>query len=281
MLHILLAFGFWQAFHPLMIGFAINFILPGRIGEVARPVILQKKSRVPFETGLATVGIERIFDIVLLLGLFVILLYTVQIDPEITITFSGYNLNCDTLLMIGTGFFKLIMLLLFSIVFISLEPCRLFVYRLISVIPEKLFFVPEKLAQGLIRGIDGFVSGLALIRHPKQILLCFGLSVLLWMISGISYYILALGSPGMAHVSFMQMTAVMVIISFFIALPSVPGFWGLWEAGGLFGLSLFGVSGGDSAGFALSSHVVQMFPVIITGLVSALVINVKIREVVS
>ena len=29
--------GFWQAFNPLMIGFMINCILPGRVGEVARP----------------------------------------------------------------------------------------------------------------------------------------------------------------------------------------------------------------------------------------------------
>ena len=34
--------GFWQAFHPLMIGFMINCILPGRVGEVARPVILRQ-----------------------------------------------------------------------------------------------------------------------------------------------------------------------------------------------------------------------------------------------
>ena len=26
--------GFWQAFHPLMIGFMINCILPGRVGEL-------------------------------------------------------------------------------------------------------------------------------------------------------------------------------------------------------------------------------------------------------
>ena len=28
----------------------------------------------------------------------------------------------------------------------------------------------------------------------------------------------------------------MIIICFFIALPSVPGYWGIWEAGGVFAL---------------------------------------------
>ena len=38
---------FWPAVHPLMIGFMLNCILPGRVGEVARPVILQKNENVP------------------------------------------------------------------------------------------------------------------------------------------------------------------------------------------------------------------------------------------
>ncbi|MBW2468494.1 MAG: flippase-like domain-containing protein, partial [Deltaproteobacteria bacterium] len=43
--------GIWRAFHPMMIGFMINCILPGRLGEFARPAILQKKEKVPFATG--------------------------------------------------------------------------------------------------------------------------------------------------------------------------------------------------------------------------------------
>jgi len=60
--------GFWQAFHPMMIGFMINCVLPGRAGEVARPIILSKKDKVPFSTGLATVAAERVFDIGLLIA---------------------------------------------------------------------------------------------------------------------------------------------------------------------------------------------------------------------
>ena len=61
----------WRAFHPLMIGFMINCVLPGRLGEVARPVILQKEEKVPFATGLATVVAERVFDVCLLILLFI------------------------------------------------------------------------------------------------------------------------------------------------------------------------------------------------------------------
>jgi hypothetical protein len=71
----------------------------------------------------------------------------------------------------------------------------------------------------------------------------------------------------------------MVIICFFIALPSVPGFWGLWEAGGVFALSLLGISAKEAAGFTLASHAVQMIPVILVGFVSAVLTGVNIWRV--
>jgi uncharacterized membrane protein YbhN (UPF0104 family) len=75
------------------------------------------------------------------------------------------------------------------------------------------------------------------------------------------------------------MYAVMVIICLFIALPSVPGFWGVWEAGGVFAMSLFGISPNAAAGFTLANHAVQMFPVIIVGFISAIITSVNIWQV--
>ena len=70
----------------------------------------------------------------------------------------------------------------------------------------------------------------------------------------------------------------MVIICFFISLPSIPGWWGLWEAGGVFALSLFGVTAKEAAGFTLASHAIQVFPVILAGFASAMLLSVNIRQ---
>ncbi len=126
--------------------------------------------------------------------------------------------------------------------------------------------------------MENFASGFALIKHPKKICICIGLSVIIWGLAAFSYYIMALGCPGIG-LSFIELSAVMIIVCFFIALPSVPGFWGIWEAGGIFALALFGVSSKDAAGFTLANHAVQIFPVIIVGLVSALVTGVNIWQV--
>ena len=61
-------------------------------------------------------------------------------------------------------------------------------------------------------------------------------------------------------------------------MPSVPGWWGLWEAAGVFAMSLFGVSAKEAAGFTLANHALQVFPVIIVGVVSAMILSVNIRH---
>jgi len=72
----------------------------------------------------------------------------------------------------------------------------------------------------------------------------------------------------------------MIIICFFIALPSVPGFWGIWEAGGVFALSLFGIAAKEAAGFTLASHAIQIFPIIIIGVISAMLSGVDTLQII-
>jgi hypothetical protein len=98
-----------------------------------------------------------------------------------------------------------------------------------------------------------------------------------WGVAGISYYVMSFGCPGI-ELSFFEMYTTMVILCLFVSLPSAPGFWGLWEAGGIFGLLIFGVSAKEAAGFTLANHVFQMVPVIIAGLISSIITGVNIVQ---
>jgi len=277
---------FWQAFHPLMIGFMINCILPGRVGEVARPAVLQKKENIPFSTGLATVAAERVFDISILLILFLILLATVPIDPNLDIVFGKYHLNRETLVIVGEGTFKLLILLIVGIIMVSFGKTRTVIKRSVMLIPSLFFFsgaeskkkIQKKICDPVVSVVDNITSGFALVKYPSKIFICLGLSVFIWALAAFSYYITAQGCPGI-ELSFAEISAHMIIICFFIALPSVPGYWGIWEAGGVFGLVLFGVSSKDAMGYTLANHAIQVFPVMIVGFVSVMVTSVNILQV--
>ena len=275
--------GFWQAFHPLMIGFMLNCVLPGRVGELARPMVLLRKEKIPFSTGIATVAAERVFDVGILIALFAVLLATVQIDPNLQIAFGGYHLNRETLFIVGRSLLQLLLVLIAGIILVGFGQTRKVINNAIMGLPSIFFFSGQafkvKLQQRccipLIHFVENFAAGFALVKHPAKIFICTGLSIVIWGLTACSYYIMAQGCPGI-ELSFSEISAVMIIICFFIALPSVPGFWGIWEAGGVFALTLFGVSTKDAAGFTLANHAVQIFPVIILGFVSAMLTSVNV-----
>ena len=280
------AINFWPAYHPMMIGFMINCVLPGRVGEVARPVILKRQERVPFATGLATVATERIFDMMMLILLFAGVLAFVQVDPELDITFGKYHLNRSTLEAVAGGMIKLCIVLVIGILLVSLEKTRSMIIAAITTAPKLLFFlgqnwqtrIEQSVTTRLVDLVNNVAAGFDMIKQPAKLLASSGLTILVWVLSAVSWYLFTLGCPGL-NLSILEITAVMVIVCFFIALPSVPGFWGLWEAGGVFALTLFGISINEAAGFTLANHAVQMFPVIIMGFVSAIISGVNVWRV--
>ena len=277
--------GFWSSFHPLMIAFMINCVLPGRVGELARPVLLKKNERIPFTTGLATVAAERVFDIILLLLLFSIVASFVQIDPNIRIDFGKHQLTQSTLAAITRGLIQLCLILIIGMILVSIQSIRNVIARVIMKIPLLIFFageaakkrVTKSLCQPVIGLMENVASGFQLIKSPLKLLVCIGLSFLIWAVAAFSYYVVSLGCPGV-NVTLMEMTAVMVIVCIFIALPSVPGYWGLWEAGGMFAMLLFGVPAREAGGFTLVNHALQVFPVILIGMVSAALTGVNIWQ---
>lgn len=275
---------YWHAFHPMMIGFMLNCILPARLGELARPAVLLKKDDVPYTTGLATVATERVFDLLILIILFTFVFMHVRIDPNLEIPFGAYKLNKDTLEAVGSGMIKIFLILIVGIIIISIDFTQKIIIRTIMFFASLFSFLgpagEQKIAKyivsPLIHIIENIAAGFVLVKDFKRMFLCLVISGIIWFINAASYYVMALGCPGLGLSAF-EITAVMLIICFFIALPSVPGFWGLWEAGGVFALSLFSIPAKDAAGFALASHAVQMFPVIIIGLVSALLYGINLR----
>jgi glycosyltransferase 2 family protein len=273
---------FWQAFHPLMIGFMVNCVLPGRVGELARPVLLKQKRGVSITTGIATVAAERIFDIAALILLFAVVFTTVAGRPDLESNYFGFHLNSDLLKSVAWGMIRLSAALIAFIALLIIGATR----RLIKAGIEKTgrylsARIPrfqnkiQRIVGFITSIIDNFAAGLSLVRNPVSLLACTGLTLLIWGLTAFSYLVFAKGCPGI-ELSFMELTTVMVVICFAIALPSVPGFWGLWEAAGVFALSIFGVAEKDALGFILVNHAAQVFPVIAIGFVSALITSVNI-----
>lgn len=65
--------GYWNTYHSLMVGYLSNYALP-RLGEVTRCVMLSKREKIPVDSLIGTVIIERVTDLAMLLLIMLILL---------------------------------------------------------------------------------------------------------------------------------------------------------------------------------------------------------------
>lgn len=276
---------FAQAFHPLMIGFMMNCVLPGRVGELARPIILHQRNKVPLTTGLATVAAERLFDVAFLLILFAFVFNNISKQSDLEVVFGQLHLNSQTLQTIAWTMIRLIMVLMVGLALVLMSWSRRLMVRVLDRMVWGLGTIgpgarhrAERVAHLCKKLLDNVAIGLSLVRTPKRMAACMAMTVLIWGFSLLSYYVFALGCPDMA-LSMVELMTVMVVICFFIALPSVPGYWGLWEAGGVFALSLFGVAANEAAGFTLVNHAVQLLPVILIGWISALATSIDVWHI--
>ncbi len=81
-----------EIYAPLMIGFMGN-ILPARAGEFLRAYLVGKKHGITFAGSLSTIIVERLFDMVCLLILFV-WVFVVNVDMfDPQLTFSGVSVQ--------------------------------------------------------------------------------------------------------------------------------------------------------------------------------------------
>ena len=273
---------FVTAYHGTMIAFAINSIFPGRAGEISRPLLIYKQNKISISTGFASVVIDRFFDLVMLLLFFVFIMSFVHIDNAYKLTVGTFTLNKEVLDSICSKFLVFCLVLSVGMFIINMDKTQKILVKIFEKIPklfspnfeQKIF---NKICSPLIKVIRNLNSIFSIFKNFRIVTNCFGLSLIVWILEALSFYIMALGCPGI-DITFFEMTAVLTIVCFCVALPSVPGFWGVWEAGCIFALSLFGCTGKDAAGFTLVNHAMQIFPVMIAGIISIIFTGTNIFQ---
>jgi glycosyltransferase 2 family protein len=226
--------------------------------------------------------LKGLFDLIFLLVWFLVLVSMVSIDPNWNVPFGAYHLNKATLENISLGMAKIVGLLIGCIILISFNANRQMIIMGIKKILRVFFLLSQNVQEKietffclpLIKITNNLAASFSLIKSPFRLILCLGLSFIIGLLYAFSYYVLARGFPDF-QLSFFELAAIGVIVAFLIALPSVSGFWGLWEAGGVFAMGLFGVSQKDALGYTLINHVVQIFPIMIVGLISAVLKHIQ------
>lgn len=188
---------------------AANIIMPARLGELARPYLLQSRG-VSFSSTLGAVMVERFFDLSGLLFLLGVVLWNSPQLPRIYTVFGGVLL---LLLIVG-----------YSLVLIILnnqEKFQTVVYKLVSIMPERPVAFISTILQRLI-------AGLGIMASPKKALMISMYSIILWVLFSCIVYTFLLAFS--IEAPFLVAVTIQVLMALGIALPSAPGFIGTFHA---------------------------------------------------
>jgi len=250
----------WRA---TAMGFMANNILPtGRMGELVRAYALTRETSVTFSAAFASLVVDRVFD-----GFVVLLLMVIaMLDPAFP-----EQVSAATYAGGGAAVLIAIAAVLYAIVFF---PDRL--VRLYELFARRVAPRFEERGRVLLRA---FADGLSVLRHPTRFLVVLWWALLLWVTQAVAFWIMfkALGIDA----PFSAALFVQGLIVLFVALPSTPGFFGLFEAAAKVGLVLYGVSESLAVAWGFIFHVLSLIPITLIGLYYLARTGMKLGELKS
>ncbi len=226
------------------VGFLAIAAIPARIGELARPYLIAKRSSINMSSALGTIIVERVLDSLAVL----------------TITVAVFILQDLPSWMFTSGilFFSVTMLVIACMIGLIWRR-----ERAVKIIDRILRWLPGKLAQKVNHVIHHFIDGFQVITDVNRLLYLLLLSAVVWLVDVAAIYTLLLAFG--FNLPLLAAFVVMVILIAGIAIPTAPGFIGNWHYACILGLSLFGIAKPEGFSFALVYHFLSMIVVIILG----------------
>ena len=198
-----------QARDVLMVGFMLNCTLPARAGEVARAFILWRVAGTSRRGGLATVGVERIFDGFCLVGMVSLVGLAFEVPSQIR--HGSYVVSA--IMTVGLAL----------VLWLAFHHSSFFV-----VFSRALFFVPGGPRARFTGFFERFVDGTRALRDPGLMLRVGLLTMTVWGLEVLVYLSVMRGFD--IQLPLWCVVMVLAAVNFSIAVPSAPAYLGVYEA---------------------------------------------------
>lgn len=246
---------FADLWHAVAIGFMANNLLPARAGEFARAYVASRRLPVRFTTSLASIGVERVFDGLIMVGGMAIAIAAPSFPAHATVL--GTPLS-----RVATGAAVLFgSLLLMSLVVVHYPAPWL---RLLDRVLHAVF--PARIGDRLLTIAEGIIAGLEVLKQPGRFAGVVAWSCVLWLVNAASFALcfMAFDLP----VPSTGALLLQGVIGFGVAVPASPGYVGVFEAATRLTLSIYAISPVLAVGYALTYHATTLLPITILGFIS-------------
>ncbi|HUZ83499.1 MAG TPA: lysylphosphatidylglycerol synthase transmembrane domain-containing protein, partial [Gaiellales bacterium] len=238
--------GTWPILEATVIGYFFNTILPARAGEAARVVSLNRRSATSRAESLATVGVERVWDVGVLLALL-----AASLSQRRHVAWTG------AAEVLAAALLAAVVLLVVTLVAFGNRPAVWAARRLGG--------LPGVRAESLIAGAERLVHGMGALHRPRLVAGALLWTVTSWCVLAVSTWCVLLAFH--LHLGFMGGVLVVVATGLSMAIPAGPAGVGVFEAAVLVALAPFGVPKTDALSAALVLHALNIVPFIVAGLI--------------
>ena len=243
-------------FAATVIGAAINTLFPLRAGEVAKALVVRRRTGHPIAAVVATWVMERVYD---LLGMVSVLVLMVLVLPPGA---SAEGELVTNLKLYGglAGFGALSAMLVFFYLATRPQAARDVFARIVSI-------APPPVANRFLDLFDGFVRGLGNSRDRSGVVQVGALTIFLWVALAGAIYCLFLAFD--MHLPFGAACFTSVAVALSVVLPQAPGFVGVFHVAMAKTMVLWGQPAASAQGFAIIFWACSFLPVTLVGLVYA------------
>ena len=243
---------FINTFLAVMVGYLMNMVFP-RMGELSRCGVLSRYEKVSFTKLLGTVVAERAVDMVSLLVLLVIVIFS-QFGQMLR--FLGENPEIEA---------KVLALITSPLLIIGLMALLILAYIFRKTLQHTLFY--KKVFTILMNLKEGFIS----IRSVNKKGWFIFHSVAIWILYYLMLYSVFFAFDFTSRLGPIAGLTTFVLASFGMVAP-VQGGIGAWHFMAMEALALYGVSKDNGVIFAFVAHGSMTAMIIIIGIISVLVL---------
>ncbi len=223
----------------IFIGQMGNNILPWRMGDLWRVIMLKRQNRVSMVSSGASLGTERLYD-----GI------TIVILGIISSSIYSIHMRMLKLLYILGGVILGIILLLW------------------------LFFKFFGEKEG--KFIKNLLSGISTLKDPVKFLYLIGFSLVIWSVESLSFYYFFLSSG--FKLSILQVFFVVFSLNLALLIPAAPASLGTFEYAIVFSCKLFHIPKSAALSLALTIHFMRFLSINLVAIIFMLLLGIKFKR---
>ena len=250
-------------------GYAALSLLPARMGDLIRPLLLARREKIPTSASLASILTERVFDLWSVVLFFLVFIVWPPSMPNLdeeaqrsleVLSLSGYVAGAG--LVIGTA----VLLGLFR-----------YQERFVALLTRPIAWIKSSWQEPATNFFNHFLDGLRVLQRPRDLLITTIASIAMWYVIcwQVRFTLLAFDVDLPLRAAYLLVT--MAVIG--LAVPTPGGVGGFHKATQVGMTLFFGIGLNEATGIAIAYHAICFVPITIIGLLCLPLLGVNLREV--